>query len=108
MTKSGAVKRYLEQANARRIVLVYQCGIANVFEVTSFNMSDYGRDARRLVQSDFRTCEAYAAGMAAAGCLVASAGCNMAGDIVNQKWTDDLDSLPFCDKFAPVWSGVHP
>jgi len=90
----------------KKIVLVYQCGIANVFEVQCFNMHPFGRDARRLVQSDFRTCEAYAAGMAAAGCLVASAGCNMAGDIIGQQWTHDLDSLPFSDKFSPVWARV--
>ena len=86
----------------RRIVLVYQAGLANVFEVTSFNMSDYGRDAKRLMQADFRSCENFARGMQAAGCVVATAGCNMAGDIASHKWTIDLDSLPFSDKFCPV------
>jgi hypothetical protein len=85
-----------------RAVLVYQAGIANVFEVDSFNMADYGRDAKRLLQSDFRTCEAFARGMAAAGALVTSAACNMAGDVACQRWTDDLEAAPFSDQFRPV------
>lgn len=93
---------------SKKVVLVYQAGIANVFEVQSFNMSDYGRDAKRLLQADFRSCENFARGMAAAGCKVATAGCNMAGDIIGQRWTHDLDSLPFSDKFCPVWAGVKP
>jgi hypothetical protein len=85
-----------------RYVLVYQAGIANVFRVTSFNLADYGRDAVRLVQSDFRSAEAFARGLAAAGGIVKSAACNRAGDIAREKWTDDLDSQPFSDKFHPV------
>ena len=50
-----------------KVVLVYQAGIANVFEVDSLNLSDYGREARRLLQGDFRTCEAFARGCGAAG-----------------------------------------
>ena len=96
------IKQLRESVQARRIVLVYQAGIANVFEVDSLNMSDYGRNAKRLMQADFRSCENFALGMKAAGCVVATAGCNMAGDIARQKWTTDLESLPFSDKFSPV------
>ena len=85
-----------------RAVLVYQGGIANVFAVDCWNLADYGRDARRLLQADFRTCEAYARGLQAAGVPVTSLGCNMAGDISRPRWTGDLDSLPFSDKFCPV------
>ena len=92
--------------NPSRAVLVYQGGIANVFAVTSFNMNDFGRDARRLIQSDFKTCESFARGMAAAGCKVASAHCNMAGDIAGQPWSTLLDAAPFSDQFRPVWEGV--
>ncbi len=83
-----------------RAVLVYQAGIANVFAVTSFNLSDYGRDARRLIQADFSTCVSFARGLQAAGVNVKIAACNQAGDIVRATWTEDLDSQPFSDKFT--------
>ena len=82
--------------------LVYQAGIANVFEVEAFNLADYGRDARRLLQDDFRTCETFARGLAAAGATVRTAACNMAGDIARSRWTTDLDSQPWSEKFRPV------
>lgn len=91
----------------KRAVLVYQAGIANVFDVISFNMADYGREAKRLIQSDFRTCEAFAQGLAAAGVKVASAQCNMAGDVIRQKWSEDLDAAPWSNKFRPVFAGVR-
>jgi hypothetical protein len=81
----------------KKAVLVYQGGLANVFEVKSFNLSDFGRNARRLIQSDFSTCEAFAKGLCVAGVTVRVAGCNQPGDIVNAKWTQDMDSLPFRD-----------
>jgi hypothetical protein len=86
-----------------RAVLVYQAGIANVFQVESFNMANYGRDARRLLQSDFRTCEAFARGLVAAGVRVTSAACNRAGDVADAPWSEDLDEQPFSDKFCPVF-----
>ena len=95
--------------HTRQAVLVYQAGIANVFAVRSFNMADYGREARRLLQSDFRTCEAFAAGLDAAGILVASAWCNQAGDIIAAHWNDcNFSDAPFSDSFRQVWSAnVH-
>jgi hypothetical protein len=93
----------LEIKNA---VLVYQAGIANVFEVDCFNMSTFGRNARRLLQADFRTCEAFSRGLAAAGVHVYSAHCNMAGDIAMQNWSSNLDGAPFCDRFHPVYNKV--
>jgi cytosine/uracil/thiamine/allantoin permease len=101
----GRTKRAKEK-RVRRAVLVYQAGIANVFAVESFNMADYGREARRLLQYDFRTCEAFARGLAVAGVLVASAHCNMAGDIARAQWSEDLDAAPFSEQFRPVFSGV--
>ncbi len=92
-------------AARKRYVLVYQGGIANVFQVSSFNLSDYGRDAKRLLQSDFRTAEAFARGLAAAGGVVKTAAANRAGDITRATWTDDLESQPFADQFRPVSSG---
>jgi len=86
----------------KRAMLVYQAGIANVFEVDCFNLSGYGRNAKRLLQHAFRPCEYFAQGLAAAGWIVRTAGCNMAGDIAYQHWTVNLDELPFNDKFNPV------
>lgn len=90
----------------KKAVLVYQAGIANVFSVKSFNMTDYGREAIRIVQGDFHTCESIAYGLKCAGVKVMSATCNMAGDIVGQPWSDNLsdnlEDAPFSDKFHPV------
>jgi len=88
-------------------VLIYQAGIANVFAVDCLNMRASGRTERRLIQSDFRTAESFCLGLAAAGVRVASAGCNMAGDIARQNWSSDLEAQPFYEKFQPVWNGVN-
>jgi hypothetical protein len=90
-----------------RAFLVYQAGIANLFEVQAFNLSNYGRDAKRILQSDFRTCETFARGLAYAGWKVASAHCNQAGDITEAQWSEDLNSAPFSEKFNPVWHRVN-
>ena len=86
----------------KRAFLVYQAGIANVFAVKSFSLSSFGRDAVRLMQADFRTCEAFARGMSVAGVLVRNAAYNQAGDIIDATWTTDLESQPFSDSFRPV------
>lgn len=91
-------------------MLVYQAGIANVFSVTSANLADFGRDAKRLLQADFRACENFARGLAAAGVIVHSVACNEAGDIAKSHWTDDLESQPFSENFHPVvnTTGIPP
>lgn len=87
-----------------KVMLVYQAGIANVFAVRSFNMSDYGRDARRLYQGDFRTAEAMVRGMGFAGTTVRVAACNMAGDVARALWTRNLDEQPFSESYrAAEW-----
>jgi hypothetical protein len=95
------------KTKVQKAVLVYQAGIANVFAVESFNMNRFGRDAHRLAQGDFRTCEVFAHGLAAAGVKVATAHCNMAGDIADATWSEDLKSAPFYDSFRPVFAGVQ-
>lgn len=90
--------------NVHHAVLVYQAGIANVFAVESFNQSDYGRDARRLLQGDFRACENFARGLSAAGVAVTTMHCNQAGDITNAHWSTDLDAAPFSESFHKVFS----
>lgn len=89
-----------------KAVLVYQAGIANVFSVRRFNIQPYGRDAVRLCQADFHTCEAFAAGLAAAGVKVTSYHCNMTGDVAGQPWEEAIWEAPFWDKMRPVFSGV--
>lgn len=93
-----------------RAMLVYQGGIANVFAVECSNLSPFGRKARLLTSTDFRTAEAYARGLAAAGIPVHSAWCNLAGDITSAHWypIDDRNpkftEMPFSDQIRPVWN----
>lgn len=87
----------------KRFMLVYQGGIANVFEVESFNLANFGREAKRLYQGDFRTAEAIAMGAGLAGAIVMTSACNQAGDIRSFEWTGDLESQPFAEKFHPVF-----
>lgn len=84
----------------KRAMLVYQAGIANVFAVDCFNLSTFGRNARLLIQSSFRTCVSVCQGLAFAGVIVRTAACNSAGSIENLKWTDNLDEQPFSDKIV--------
>jgi hypothetical protein len=86
----------------KKAFLVYQAGIANVFAVECFNLSPFGRNSIRLLQADFRSCESFACGMKAVGCVVKTAACNMAGDVSNERWSEDLNSQPFSDSFRPV------
>lgn len=95
-----------EQPKLERAVLVYQAGIANVFDVDCFNFAPSGRTETLLLQADFRTCEAFCRGLAAADVAVATAACNVAGDCARQKWSEDLEAQPFSDKFRPVFHKV--
>lgn len=92
----------LQEPRFERAVLVYQGGIANIFRVSSFNLSDYGRDAFRLWQGDFRTAHVYALALRDAGIKVKACACNRAGDISKETWTIDLESQPFSDHFLTV------
>ena len=79
----------------KKIVLVYQGGIANVFKVKTFNLANEGRDARRLLQSDFRSCQMFAVGCGTMGAVIRTCHCNQAGDITYSKWDENLDNAPF-------------
>lgn len=87
-----------------KAMLVYQGGIANVFQVECFNLANHGRNAKRLLQADFAACQNFAQGLATAGAVVRTAACNEAGDIAERHWTEDLESVPFSEKFSPVHS----
>lgn len=86
----------------KRIALVYQAGIANVFEVETFSNEPNGRNARRLLQHAFTACEWFTRGMLNAGnCEIKIYSCNRAGDIVAAPWVDGLADCPFRDNAAP-------
>jgi len=87
-------------------MLVYQAGIANLFKVDCFNLDKFGRNAQRLYQGDWRSAEMMAHGAGLAGAVVMTAACNMAGDIRDAKWTDDLEAQPWSDQFHPVFYSI--
>ncbi len=77
--------------------LVYQAGIANVFEEV---YNPYLNRAR-VLQCDFRTCESFCRGLRRAGRVVHVAWCNQAGDITRELWRfSGFDLAPFNDSFA--------
>ncbi len=82
----------------KTVALVYQTGIANVFDVSG----DLLGNPRRLLQSDFRSCESFARGLQAAGAEVLSWSCNVAGDCAQAKWVLGTSATPFSDKCRPV------
>jgi hypothetical protein len=87
----------MARKNSKKYAIVYQAGIANVFQVNCFNDANYGRNANRVLQDCFKFAEWYCRGLMQAGCLVGMFSCNKAGDITEQKWTQGLDDCPFRD-----------
>lgn len=91
-----------------RAALVYQAGLANVFVVDAFNWANYkgftraDRNARRIMQGAFSTCEMFARGLEANGTIVRSAHCNRVGDISNARWDGDLSNAPFRESMHQV------
>ncbi len=75
--------------------LVYQSGIANVFEVLNFTYTGQAREARRLYQGDFRGAALYATALGAAGVVVRTSSCNVAGDCAEASWTLGTEGTPF-------------
>ena len=81
----------------KKYALVYQAGIANVFRVNCFNQANYGRNATRILQLDFHTCEMFCTGLMEAGAKVARFYCNQAGDITNSRWDTTEENAPFTE-----------
>lgn len=78
-----------------KYVLVYQCGLANVFrELTR----------TRVLQGSFRECEAFARGLGEMGASVRTMYCNRTGDIaaLDVCWNTNFDDAPFNDQMQPV------
>lgn len=85
-----------------RFALVYQAGIANLFEVDSFNASDMGRNARRIYQGDFTSAARLAQGAGYAGAFVRTFWCNAAGDIAKMHWQKTSEGQPFAEQTITV------
>lgn len=90
----------------RYIALVYQAGIANVFELTCKHDMDNPQartgPAKRLLQHAFQPCIWYCRGAGYSGAMVRTYSCNMAGDIAAAPWTDGLEDCPFRDNATEV------
>ena len=80
--------------------LVYQAGIANVFQVDCFNLAPFGREARRVFQGDFRGAVNFCHGLGVAGWAVKTAACKEAGDISDEVWSENLHYQPFSDQLV--------
>lgn len=90
--------------------LVYQAGIANVFEEFPRETPRYAQESTgnkteseriRVLQSDFRTCEDFCRGLRQAKQTVRVAWCNEAGDIKGSIWHFfNFDNAPFSESFA--------
>jgi hypothetical protein len=79
-------------------VVVYQPGIANLFEVDSFEpltIPGTGRHRERKCQADYKTVECIALGLVYAGARVRYASCNRTGDVASATWTHGLGDCPF-------------
>jgi hypothetical protein len=73
----------MKRNELRAAMLVYQCGIANVFGVY---LERDGERRTRLMQHSFGACEHFAKGIAAAGVPVSVHHCDEAGDIIGREW----------------------
>lgn len=79
-----------------RVALVYQCGIANVFQVNEASGFVGG-----LYQGGFRTAEALARGAWWAGATLDVMHCDEAGDITHREWKAGKGDLFGDEKHPP-------
>jgi hypothetical protein len=89
----------------KRFAIVYQCGLANVFDVShSGDMPEIGpftdeskkmyKSRKRLLQGSFRDCEQYMRGAVASGKVESLIfHCDMAGDIALQNWEKGIGDM---------------
>lgn len=90
----------------KKFYLVYQAGIANVFERVTWTNGEAATS--RVLQSNFRTCEVFCRGIRFMGGHVIPAWCNKVGDIIDQPWQyDEFFNAPFNDNFAPDFVGEN-
>lgn len=82
----------------RTYTLVYQGGIANVFDTTA--------GTERVWQHGFRSCEDFCLGLREAGHTVNVAYCNKAGDIAGMPWDTTYENAPFTDSMNSNLTGA--
>lgn len=82
-----------------RYALVYQCGIANVFQVTG-DLPELpafagkpDRHRRRVVQHAYSYCEIFCRGLIEGGHTVSAYHCDTVGDIISAEWHDGPGEL---------------
>lgn len=103
-----ALQRGVGSMDTRKAMLVYQGGIANVFEVSDFEIDPTRRTRTiRVMQHAFTPCATFCKGLIYAGFEVRTAACNLVGDIREQLWSWDLDAHPFSDQFIVFGPRVH-
>jgi len=79
------------------LVLVYQAGIANVFQRHGKKHFTYSRE----LQNTFNVCENFCRGARYMGATIITAWCNEAGDIAERHWNfSNFENAPFCENFA--------
>jgi hypothetical protein len=81
----------------KKIALVYQAGIGNVFDITAA--------PKRILQSTFASCAYLCHGARYAGAAVELYACNRAGDVLlwRDEWIaltkENKDKFPFSENF---------
>jgi len=75
-----------------KLTLVYQSGIANVFQTFD------DAPPKRLLQHSFNVCEWYCRGARQAGAEITVAYCNEAGDITHRSWATPREHAPFTNE----------
>jgi hypothetical protein len=89
-----------------KLAIVYQAGIANVFQVDKFDLGDASeRKAKRIMQTSFDAAIMFMRGAQYAGAEVKTAYCNQAGDISAREWSNNADDAPF-STMAEVYGGL--
>lgn len=83
-----------------KFILVYQAGIANLFEVDRL-VRHADSTAVRVFQGAFRTAEAMARGVMLAGAELRIASCNIAGDCSTAEWVRGTGGTPFSYETRP-------
>lgn len=73
----------------KEFTIVYQCGLANVFDTTG----GHEEHRRRVLQASFRECEAFMRGARAAGAEVRIRHADVAGDCTLANWQPGMGDL---------------
>ncbi len=78
-----------------KLAIVYQAGLANVFEVTNFKKPFR---MRRVLQGSFAECERFCQGAEYMGAEIKAFSRNVAGDVSLHAWKEGIEDCPFREK----------